>query len=71
MSSELLTVRFPSGETEFRLSDSSPEPGDVLTRNGDSWIVDEIIPSAAGATVVVLRPEPKPAKPIDKTAPAA
>ena len=63
MSSELHTVRFPSGETEFRMSDKSPVVGDVLKRNGDNWIVKTVTPSEDGSTVVTLRPGAKPIKP--------
>ena len=40
--SDLLTVRFPSGAKEFRMSDKAPEVGDVLRRNGDNWLVEEV-----------------------------
>ena len=70
MSSELLTVRFPFGETEFHMSDASPDVGDVLKRNGDNWIVEEVAPSEDGTTVVTLRPGPKPVQPDDTPAPA-
>ena len=39
--SDLVTVRYPSGDTEFRMSDTAPKVGDVLKRNGDNWIVEE------------------------------
>ncbi len=60
MSSELHTFRFPSGVTEFRMSETAPDVGDVLNRNGDDWIVEEVVPSKDGATVVTLGPGPKP-----------
>ena len=68
--SDLLTVRFPSGATEFRMTDTSPEVGDVLTRNGDTWVVDAVIPSEDGTTVVALRPGHTPVQPDDATASA-
>ena len=49
MSSELHTVRFPSGETEFRMSDNFPVCGDVLKRNGDNWIVKTVTPLEDGS----------------------
>ena len=58
--SGLLTVRFPSGETEFRMSDEAPDVGDTLKRNGDTWIVEEVTKAADGTSVVTLRPQPKP-----------
>ena len=58
--SELVTVRYPSGATEFRMSDKAPEVGDVLMRNGDTWIVDEVSDADQGAKHVTLRPAPPP-----------
>ncbi len=54
--SDLLTVRYPSGETEFRMHDKDPQVGDVLTRNGDNWIVEAVTEAENGSTLVTLRP---------------
>jgi hypothetical protein len=69
MRSELpvLTVRYPTGETEYRTSYTTPTVGDVLSRNGDSWIVEEVTTSAAGI-VVRLAPGLTPAVPEDEPA---
>jgi hypothetical protein len=56
--SDLLTVRYPSGVTEFRMSDQAPEVGDVLTRNGDNWVVEEVHEGDDGSTVVTIRLQP-------------
>jgi hypothetical protein len=61
--SALVTVRFPSGETEFRMSEKSLKVGETLKRNGDNWIVEEVTDGDDGSTVVTLRPEPKPVTP--------
>ena len=58
--SALLTVRFPSGAIEFRMSDAAPAVGDILKRNGDNWIVEEVSDADDGTSVVTLRPQPKP-----------
>ena len=55
--SDLLTVRYPSGAKEFRMSDNAPEVGDVLRRNGDNWVVEKVHDDD-GNTVVTLRPQP-------------
>lgn len=55
--SELLTVRFPSGASEFRMSDEAPGVGETIRRNGDTWIVEEIASSDDGTTVVTVRSE--------------
>ena len=54
--SDLLTVRYPSGETEFRMRDKDPQVGDILTRNGDNWIVEAVTEAENGSTLVTLRP---------------
>ena len=53
--SDLLTVRFPSGATEFRMSDKPPLVGDRLRRNGEDWVVQEVSQTKTG-TQVWLRP---------------
>ena len=60
--SALLTVRYPSGATEFRMSDDAPDVGDTLKRNGDNWIVEEVTQAEDGTSVVTLRPQPKPVR---------
>jgi hypothetical protein len=54
--SDLFTVRYPSGETEFRMRDNEPQVGDVLTRNGDNWVVEAVTEAENGSTLVTLRP---------------
>ena len=56
MCPELLTVRYPSGKTEFRTRETFPEVGDVIARRHETWVVDEVLPSEDGAPIVVLRP---------------
>ena len=58
--SALLTVRYPSGATGFRMSEDAPDVGDTLKRNGDTWIVEEVSEADDGTSVVTLRPQPKP-----------
>ncbi len=50
----VLTVRYPTGETEYRTSATPPNVGDRLSRNGDSWIVEEVTTSPSGGIVVRL-----------------
>ena len=56
--SDLQTFRYPSGDKEFRMSETSPEKGDVLRRNGDNWVVEEVHEDDDGRTVVTLLPQP-------------
>ena len=53
--SALVTVRFPSGTTEFRMRDNPPEVGDVFRKDGREWIVDEIARADDGSSLVTLR----------------
>jgi hypothetical protein len=62
--SDLLTVRYPTGAKEFRMSDKAPRVGDVLKRNGDNWIVEEIVETEEGSQVT-LRPGVK--LPVEET----
>ena len=52
----LLTIRLPSGETEERICSHSHEIGDLVNRDGDAWVVEEVSTTDEGATVVFLRP---------------
>jgi hypothetical protein len=56
MCPELLTVRYPSGKTEFRTRETFPEVGEVLESRQETWVVEEVLPSEDGAPVVVLKP---------------
>ena len=67
--SELLTVRFPSGATDFRMSDDAPGVGEILRRKGDTWIVEEIASSDDGTTVVTVRSELETVEPNNLGAP--
>lgn len=54
--SDLFTFRFPSGDSEYRTSEKAPELGDIIRRNGDTWIVQDITEGEDGSLVVTLRP---------------
>lgn len=41
------------------MSDESPEVGEILRRNGDNWLVEEVEDAKDGTTVVTLRPQPR------------
>lgn len=40
------------------MSDESPRLGDILERDGDNWVVEEVGEAVDGTTVVTLRPRP-------------
>jgi hypothetical protein len=59
--SDVVTLRFPGrGASEYRLSETTPKVGDVLKRNGDTWIVTTVEKAKDGTAVVTLRAGPKP-----------
>ena len=53
--SDLVSVRYPSGATEFRMIHKAPELGDVVKRNDQDWVVHEVTEAKTG-TQVWLRP---------------
>ena len=48
-------VRYPDGSTEFRMSQSAPEIGDVVAGRGERWLVADIAEQPRGAVTVSLR----------------
>jgi hypothetical protein len=56
MASQLVSVRFPSGETEFRITAEPPNLGDVLTRGDVEWLIQDIAADENGGAVVTLVP---------------
>lgn len=64
---QLLTVRYPGAETVYELNErGTPEVGDVLERNGESWVVQAVTVEADGTSTVTLGPglKSKPEPPI-------
>lgn len=61
--SQLVTVRFPNAAAEYQLTETTPKVGDVLRRNGDSWVVQEVTQEKDGTSTVTLRARTKPVAP--------
>jgi len=53
---EAVTLRFLPVGTEFRLSARKPKIGEIMSRDGDKWIVVDVRDDGKGNTVVTLRP---------------
>jgi hypothetical protein len=53
---QLITFRLPSGSTEQHIVLHAPKIGDLVNRNGDAWVVEEVSTTDEGATVVSMRP---------------
>lgn len=58
MSSESQILRYPVGESTPLLGERTPQEGDEITRNGDTWIIEEVTEGEDGETVVKIRPVP-------------
>ena len=56
MSATAVTFRFPRGPSEYHFSEKTPQVGDVLERNGESWVVIEVAHAKDGTALVNLRP---------------
>jgi hypothetical protein len=47
-------VRYPDGSSEYRMSQSSPEVGDVVAGRGQSWRVARIAEMTPGMLTISL-----------------
>ena len=54
-SANTFLMRYPDGSTEFRMSQSPPQIGDVVAGRGDRWLVAYIAEQPRGAVTVSLR----------------
>ena len=54
-SANTFLVRYPDGATEFRMSQSAPEIGDVVAGRGEPWLVADIAEQPRGALTVSLQ----------------
>jgi hypothetical protein len=55
-----LLLRYSDGTNEWREPPTVPEPGTVVRRAGQQWVVDSIETENDDVTVAVLRREPRP-----------
>ena len=61
MSFESLIIRYPADAAASLLGDTTPQEGDKLIResDGDTWIIEEVIPGQDGEVVIRARPAPR------------
>jgi hypothetical protein len=59
VTTESVTIRFPSGAWEYVMTDRVPAVGDTLIRDGATWAVALVADSVDNHRVVImeLRPE--------------
>jgi hypothetical protein len=57
LSLRTIVVRYPDGDKQYWLTDETFSRGDELTRNGHTWIVDDVLePTRSGShTTMKLR----------------
>jgi hypothetical protein len=48
-------VRYSDGSSEYRMGDSAPEVGDVLTGRGDRWLVAKVAEYSSGTKTILLQ----------------
>lgn len=60
MSSAVVTVRLPNGDTEFRSAKAPPKRGDRMKCRGADWVVALVTRNADGSAIVTLMPLPTP-----------
>ena len=54
MASQVVSVRFPTGESEFRITAEAPKVGDTLRRGDEEWRVSDIGTDENGRALVTL-----------------
>ena len=57
MTSEPITIRFPSGTWEYVVTDRVPDAGDTLVRDGKTWTVVGVTESEDGHRVITMAAE--------------
>ena len=55
-SASTVVVRYPDGSSEYRMSQSSPEVGDIVAGKGQNWLVARVAEVTPGMLTVSLRP---------------
>jgi hypothetical protein len=52
-------IRYPADGAISLFGDTTPQEGDELTRDGDTWVIEEVIQADDGEVVVRARPSPR------------
>ena len=58
MASESITIRVPSGDWEYAVTDRVPHVGDTLLRGEETWAVRHVAESVDDHRVVIMEPGP-------------
>jgi hypothetical protein len=59
---ESITIRFPSGDWEYALTERVPDVGDTLVRDGETWNVALVAESVDDHRVVIMALAPEAEK---------
>jgi hypothetical protein len=54
-SASTFVVRYPDGSSEYRMSQSNPQVGDIVAGRGQSWLVARVAELTPGTLTVSLR----------------
>ena len=58
MTSESLTIRFPSGAWEYVVTNRVPDVGDTLVREGETWTVALVAEPVDDHRVIIMALRP-------------
>ena len=64
MAFESLTIRFPSGDWEYAMTERVPHVGDTLVRGGETWAVAHVAESVDNHRVVIMQLRPEDGLPL-------
>jgi hypothetical protein len=59
VTSESVTIRFPSGAWEYAVTERVPDVGDTLLRGGTSWVVAGVTESVDHHRVITMALSPE------------
>ena len=59
MASESITIRFPSGDWEYAVTERVPHIGDTLVRSGKTWAVAAVTASVDDHRVITMALPPE------------
>ena len=59
VASESITIRFPNGDWEYRVTERVPEIGDTLARQGHTWKVVAVTESLDEHRVITMASAPE------------
>ena len=56
MTIESIIIRYQAGEATALFGETTPQEGDEMTRQGNTWTIEEVTPGDDGEVIVKARP---------------